>query len=74
MYIRRIVSGGDTSIASLPDVQSSLKDCVLHVKIFNNNVFHTMFGVLPSGFWHPVISYIFDQCRKEVLRLLIIYP
>jgi len=29
--------------------------------------------VLPSGFSHPVISYIFNKFRREVLFSLIIY-
>jgi hypothetical protein len=34
---------------------------------------HTIFSVLPSGIWHPLISYIFNKFRSEVLHFRIIY-
>jgi len=77
VYISPNVSGGDTSIASLPYVQSSLKDYEYMqynvIITYYKRKSHDITVLLPSGYSHPLISYVFNKFHGEVLHSLIIY-
>jgi hypothetical protein len=76
VYISPNVSGGDTSIASLPYVQSSLKDYEYMqydvIITYYKGKSHGVTVLLPSRFPRPVV-YIFNKFHREVLHFLVIY-